>query len=311
MFFSDLSNLTFHINIRFNQLKTATELHLWKDSYTISEEIRNIFKLSTVPIPKDMILSYYQILSLLFWQSGDFLFHARALLNILELKRTENLSDEEEKFLASQALLASLSIFQSDSTKEDTFKVSRDIQKVKEEELSKLFLDKVSCSRKDVIKDLIDMGVLESVFEEIRELYFNLEEKFEPLEAGEALIKGIDFIKSQPKLECYKDLILNFGFCKALQQFSTIYSNIKIDNLQKHFPYLLPSEIEKLVVQAIQKGFVNCRIDYRNNIIKFIPTLSSESMRFNLVRIHQNFHKLLKTIHPENKKELLEKKKKY
>jgi len=85
---------------------------------------------------------------------------------------------------------------------------------------------------------------------------------------------------------------------------------MKIDNLQKQFHYLSATEIEKLIVQAIQKGFVNCRIDYRNNIIKFIPSLESENIRFNLAHIHQNFQKLIKNLYPESKTQQMEQQKK-
>jgi len=81
---------------------------------------------------------------------------------------------------------------------------------------------------------------------------------------------------------------------------------MKIDNLRKNFSYINENDIEKMILDSIQMGFVNCKIDYRKNVIRFNQNMESDCVRFNLQCIQQNFLKLIKSLYPEEEKQLIQ-----
>jgi len=104
------------LETRCRQLQIATELDLWRESYTTATEI---YELMSKCRPKPHLRSmYYEYLGQIFWKSDNHLFHAFACLKNLMFVRAakQNATPEELALLASKAVLATLCVpFQKNS----------------------------------------------------------------------------------------------------------------------------------------------------------------------------------------------------
>jgi translation initiation factor 3 subunit A len=78
--------------------------------YKAVEDIHGLMSLSKKVFQPKMMANYYQKLALVFWKSGNFLFHAAAVFKHFQLTREmkKNISGEELARMASRVLAACL-----------------------------------------------------------------------------------------------------------------------------------------------------------------------------------------------------------
>ena len=97
-----------NLDTRLVQLDAAIHMELWKEAYKAVEDIHGlIMSLSKKVFQPKMMAYYYQKLALVFWKSGNFLFHAAAEFKNFQLTREKkNISTEELAKMASRVLAA-------------------------------------------------------------------------------------------------------------------------------------------------------------------------------------------------------------
>ena len=82
---------------RLAQLDAAIQMELWQEAYKAVEDIHGLMSLSKKTFPPKMMANYYQKLALVFWKSGNHLFHAAAVFKHFQLTREmkKSISGEE------------------------------------------------------------------------------------------------------------------------------------------------------------------------------------------------------------------------
>lgn len=83
----------------------------WSDSYRTSKIIFYLINRKDRQDMKQCLESFYTQLAIIFWKSGNHLFHTYALLNLLKIVRTSNTKTPEQKqILICQLVLSTLSV---------------------------------------------------------------------------------------------------------------------------------------------------------------------------------------------------------
>ena len=72
-------------------------MELWQEAYKAVEDIHGLMSLSKKTFPPKMMANYYQKMALVFWKSGNHLFHAAAVFKHFQLTREmkKSISGEE------------------------------------------------------------------------------------------------------------------------------------------------------------------------------------------------------------------------
>ena len=68
-----------NLDTRLVQLDAAINMELWQEAYKAVEDIHGLMSLSKKVFQPKMMANYYQKLALVFWKSGNYLFHAAAV----------------------------------------------------------------------------------------------------------------------------------------------------------------------------------------------------------------------------------------
>ena len=93
-----------NLDTRLVQLDAAIQMELWQEAYKAIEDIHGLMTLSKKVFQPKMMANYYQKLALVFWKSGNRLFHAAAISKHLKITRDmkKNLGAEEQAKMASR-----------------------------------------------------------------------------------------------------------------------------------------------------------------------------------------------------------------
>ena len=75
-----------NLDTRLVQLDAAIHMELWQEAYKAVEDIHGLMSLSKKVFQPKMMANYYQKLALVFWKSGNLLFHAAAVNRITTLQ---------------------------------------------------------------------------------------------------------------------------------------------------------------------------------------------------------------------------------
>jgi len=264
-----------HLATRFEQLKVASSLRIWHEGFRTIEDIHYIMTLSNKRPSSQLMATYYHKLTQLFLISENYLFHAYAYkaFYFLSKEKNKSLSKQDSKIMASCVLLAAMSIPLQNSKAGRTI-TEEGMQRDKNRRMAQLLGFDINPHRKSIIKELIDNGILESVFDEVKQLYLILEEEFTPLDLVHKTMPQLKFLRDQERLNSYVKPLEKLLVVRLISQLSTIYYSVKLDNFKSlleelDMPYL---EIEKTVVKAIKARQVqiqNVRIDHRAGCIRF------------------------------------------
>eukprot|EP00029_Vermamoeba_vermiformis_P007664 TRINITY_DN3379_c0_g1_i4.p1 TRINITY_DN3379_c0_g1~~TRINITY_DN3379_c0_g1_i4.p1 ORF type:complete len:1156 (+),score=420.75 TRINITY_DN3379_c0_g1_i4:54-3521(+) len=292
----------FQLEIRFAQLNTATSLELWQEAFRTAEDINNLIVTSKKAPTAHMLMNYYEKLARIFWVSEGYLYHAYAWNKYYELKQVHSeLSADESRMLASQVLLAALSV-PIVREEEDEFMVEFDNQKERNARMAGLLNFSID-KREGLIQDLLAKDINKTVLPELADLYNVFEQKFHPLEFGPTLKRKLDFIASHETLKQYTKSISHLGFGKLLNQLSEVYQKIELPRLFKLADFIQPQEAEKLAVRVVLNKQVEARVDHRHNVMVFqISTLQNDRTKSKVVQAAKNLAKVVALITPEEKR---------
>jgi len=201
-------SIEFHLQTRFQQLQTASSLHLYTEGFRTVEDIYNILQIShvqarkniTSSLPKAKLMAtYYEKLTDLFWVSENYLFHAFAWYKYYTLCREYNksMSQDQKQLMASTVLLATLCIPDTDKNvygnqgnKKNPTKKNDQISKTVEDDMNNEKTARMATllgfhtsqpTRAGLLEELNYKNLLNDVPDYLRDLYALLEESTDPL----------------------------------------------------------------------------------------------------------------------------------
>lgn len=330
-------SIELHLQTRFAQLQTASELKLYTEGFRTVEDIYNILQIShhrrkqnpAFPPPKAKLLAeYYEQLIELFWVSENYLFHAFACYKYFLLCKEYNksMSDEIKAQQASAVLLAALCIPSLPTKTDDGANSSssspndqRFVDSVMKEKMGRmatlLGFATSNPTRESLLEEINSQGIFKQVPEYLRQLYFLLEQGSDPLvlvEKGKPLLEEIvsqhstsDAGASESMLGRYIQPLQNVLLLKLIWNLSSAYYTVKIGFLKDLADGLGMTfeNVEKSIVLFTQthKGLA-VRIDHRSGCLRFGDVqMESDAMRSHLTVLGKQLDSVSSTLFPDSR----------
>eukprot|EP00397_Hematodinium_sp_SG-2012_P009225 GEMP01009301.1.p1 GENE.GEMP01009301.1~~GEMP01009301.1.p1 ORF type:complete len:833 (+),score=208.10 GEMP01009301.1:139-2637(+) len=260
------------------QLKVATELELWRESYVTCEDIHALMVKSRKPKPQ-MLAQYYEYLSQICWKSESYLFHAFSCLRtfILYHNLRKTWTESERHELASRMILAYIIV----PFDQKGFDVAYNDQLAeKNKRMATLFNIPIAPTRQSVRAEL-QINVLQYTLPVAKNLYDLLEGDSIPLnlcESAQPLLKELE-ASDNKHLQSYVEPLTRVIFFRLLAQLSKVYANMTLDQFQKAIATVVPLEIaEKWIVSSSKVYGVQVQIDYVRKAIVFGDIAKADSL---------------------------------
>jgi translation initiation factor 3 subunit A len=285
-----------YIEMRFDQLKSACELHLWAEAFRSVEDIQGLMALfpsnKGIKTPKASLMAvYYSRLTQIFTRSEARLYNAYAWYRLFTFSRSYNksLSPEDVTSMATNVVLSALGVLPYDSSVQS----SSSSTLVEHERASKMAgilgfsirdstAKQVSggvvpgapvpvLSRAALLSDIERKGLLTLVPPPIKAVYDVLEGDFNPLVLCKTLAPLLEpFLKEGSGLESYVPYLQQVALAKTVRQLSEVYSVMRVADLSALAPFgWSPGTSEALVVEAVRQGYLYARFDHRNGTVHF------------------------------------------
>eukprot|EP01090_Pellita_catalonica_P013591 TRINITY_DN3270_c0_g1_i1.p1 TRINITY_DN3270_c0_g1~~TRINITY_DN3270_c0_g1_i1.p1 ORF type:complete len:1045 (+),score=239.98 TRINITY_DN3270_c0_g1_i1:68-3202(+) len=264
-------SLNLHLQTRFSQLNVACDLELWQEAFKSIKDIHGLMTLSkTVQLKPVMMANYYDKLAQIFWVSKNHLFHAYARYKYYTLCRNQNtnLSADELKEMASSVVLAALAV-PIDEPRSRKFFQFNDMQKEKFVTLAALLGPVTAPSRKSLIRELVQRGVVQQVVGPLQNFHHLLEEQFQPLTFCQSLQEKLQFISESASLQKYSESLQHVMLIHLLRQLSRVYHTLKISELAKLTYFIHGADLDKALVEIVKVGYVRLRIDHNEGVLRF------------------------------------------
>jgi len=272
---SDTDSVALQLATRFEQLRVASQLKLWNESYQTIKSIQEIMSKNSTRPSSQLEATYYQKLMELFLVSGNFLFHAYAYkaYYMLSVEKNKSLTDTQREEMAGCVLLSAMSIpIQSGKVRSMTSNSETYKQKIKE--MAELLDFDVNPDRNSMLEGLLQDDIIDCIPEQVRILYMSLECDRAPHTMASTAIPLIVSFRSHPEFKNYVAPLQLLLIHRLLFSLSTIYSTIRLSFLGELLDGLgmTFNEIEMAVVKAIKTRQVklhSSRIDHRNGCLHF------------------------------------------
>merc|ERR1719355_76419 len=203
---NSVDTITRTIETRFAQLRTATELDLWREAYNTGQEIYDLMNKAKTKLKTRS--EYYEYLGQIFWKSENYLFHAFACLkNVLFVKAVKrDLSKEDLQTMASKAVMATLCVpFQRKSDIHTTLELTTEGSSSPYEKAKKhasLFNAQSVPTRDTIIGQLTEKNLLAHAAEPVQRLFALIESDFTPLSLCQDAKPFLDIIANETELVC-------------------------------------------------------------------------------------------------------------
>lgn len=286
-----------HLDLRFMQINCAVKLELWQEAYRSAEDIQALMRMTRKSPDPKMMLNFYDKLIQIFMVSDDLLFHAAGWNKYYSTAlKNSLLSKEESDKAASLVLLSALAspVFAESVSAKDSF-FAADERSARFNRLTALFGLHDTPSRSSLLRDAINLGLLQKVSPEIRDLYECLEVKFHPLLIVERVQPVMAKLIENPESSNYVKPLYRVIMARLLQQVSQVYSALKIEKLLKLAsipePYSLSRfEIEKIILNGCKRGELVACIDHQKGIVKFHSdyTEAYKALKFEGAQLQRN-----------------------
>lgn len=310
---SHLDVLRLLIQLRLNQIDTATELEQWLESFKTAEDIVYLIdKYEKHSDPKNsknkkgaklnpvLKLEFYSNIEKLFWRSNYPLYHAYAIVMVRDIgnkaiigfgdKAKEklekfNLDTVNEKIVLA-ALCTPLKNMYTNYLKigEDIYENQNEIETETCKRMMNILKLNHVPSRNSLLSYVINNKLVPQCGEDVQKLFNIFENEKNPINM---IKKGSKIIKklSSSDVKYYTEYILRLKenlITKAMFLFSKSYENISIERINKLFSMLDMNEIEieDVISEVSRTGLVKCKIDHADKIISFV-TLDSKTENFN------------------------------
>ena len=316
---SDSKVLRLLIQSSLNQIATANKLEEWEESFKTSEKIigfiedyEKIEKPGNKPgkekkylkIPPFFEIELYNHIQKLLWVSNYPLYHIYAMISIKKIlennkNKLENLNEKEKQAfngfnldnLNERIILAFLSTplknAYTNFTKigEELYEDSNDTEIRTVQKMMKILKTGHIPSRKYLSGYLLNNKIIEKSCKEIKELFYVFEKEKNPIVLAK---KGVKYIKNILNEDKYKSYIKNIEenlIIKVLMLMPSIYKNISLSRVINLFKELNLEEYEitDIISESSRINLFKCKIDIRNNLIKFVTNESSQDKFNNII----------------------------
>lgn len=340
---SHLDVLKILIQMRLNQIDTATELEQWLEAFKTAEDIVYLIdkyeknsdsskggkgkkgaKLN--PLYK---LEFYSNIEKLFWISNYPLYHAYAVVMVRDIgnKATIGFGDKAkeklEKFkletvnekIVLAALCTSFKNMYTNYLKigEDIYENQTDIETETCKRMMNILKLNHVPSRNNLLNYVINNQIVSKCGEDVQKLFYIFENEknaINMVKKGSHLIKKLE---SNDKDNFYKKYILRLKenlLTKSLFLLSKTHNTISFERINKLFSQLDIDEIaiEDMICEISRSGLVKCKIDHAEKIIYFV-TLDSKTENFNktITSVLLNFKKICENINKKTNAQKLDK----
>ncbi|AES80980.2 eukaryotic translation initiation factor 3 subunit A isoform X2 [Medicago truncatula] len=311
-------SLQLYLDTRFEQLKIATELELWKEAFRSVEDIHGLMCMAKKTLKPSLMTVYYATLIEIFWISSSHLYHAYAWFKLFLLQKSFNkdLSQKDLEFIASSVVLAALSVPPHDRNLELEHEKERNLRManlIGFNLKNKMNSSKV-LSRSSLLAELASKGVMSCVAQEVKDIYYLLENKFLPsdfaLKVPPLLNKisklggKFSFASSVPEVQLsqYVPALKKLATLRLLQQVSNVYQTMKVENLAGMMPFSDFSVVEKISVDAVNQKFLSMKVDHMKKVVIFCKkSLEADGLRDHLASSALN--KAREMISPPDRKQ--------
>lgn len=322
------------LETRLRQLDNAIQLELWQEAYKAADDIRkfNLMNLTKKGLGKpQLIASYYQKLSLVFWKANSNLFHATALFRLFHLSKElrKNITADDVQKMASRLVLATLSIPIPPIRPEIDKLVDTEENVIEQHHRNLSSLLGISSkppTRFSLVKDLKRMGVLQFASQPLQDLFQLLEIEFHPLGICGRVQQIIDYIERStadpeksieyPELKQYIAALKEVTVIRLIREIAQVYRSIEFKRLAELCQFVDPIYLEKLVVESARRHDLQVRIDHRRGCYVFgtelrvstgeeyiegpyLQSMPNEQMRRQLVSMYSSLQKAIHLIEPD------------
>jgi len=314
-----------NLDTRLVQLDAAIHMELWQEAYKAVEDIHGLMSLSKKVFQPKMMANYYQKLALVFWKSGNFLFHAAAVFKHFQLTREmkKNISTEELAKMASRVLAACLCVpLPSQHPEFDRFIETDRSPAEKMARLAVLLALSQPPTRLTLLKDCVRFGVVGAAGKELQDLYNWLEVDFHPLNLCAKVdekLKFIDESEDFSAIKQYTEPLRDMTLVRLLKQVAQVYQSVSMKRLLSLTKFSTHHHMERLIVECARNNDMQVRIDHRTGSVHFgtdlseaqrtdiaegphIQSMPSEQVRTQLMSMMSVLDKSLATIHPDRNK---------
>lgn len=311
-----------HLETRLVQLDSAINMELWQEAFKAVEDIHGLICLSKKPPKPSLMANYYQKLGLVFWKSGNALFHASTLHRLFHLSREQrkNLTQEELQKMASKVLCATLAVPIPPSRNAiDQLLETNESTMEKQRRLATLLMLNSPPTRQGLIKDLVKYNIIQFVNPELQNLYNWLEVDFHPLCLHDRVKAPVEFIAGVDDLNQYMNCLENIIITRVLKQVSQVYQTIEFSRIAALVPFASSFRLERVIVESARTLDLQVRIDHRKACLSFgtdlmvaqkedvpegpyIQSMPSEQIRNQLTSIAEALHKSVILIEPKERK---------
>ena len=300
-------NMQASLDVRFEQLKVATDLELWQESFRSVEDLYNLLATSKVKPKLSSMATYFHRLTLIFRFSDKALFHAFAWYKVYSVVKAQMDRDGEEdaellKYLASQCLISVISVppievnpvaalgLQGMRHREEPLDASTRIGlfvgvgstplKGMEEQGFE-WTDK-NVTQVSLLAKLKSTGIVARAHSHVRRMALALESTSQPREMISSVVPLLESMSelqsSKPaggiydwiSLTTYGDRIKSVLVLRVLKTLSNMYTSVKISNVQKLFAFASDfNAVERQINEALKEQFVHGTIDYLAGCVRF------------------------------------------
>lgn len=263
--------LQLQLEIRFAQLEAAAKLDLWQESFRTIEDIHGLMGLSKKPPKPQMMAIYFEQLSVIFWKSENYLFHAYACHKLFWLSKEQKktLTEEEASRLATRCVLATLLVPVKAKPMADEESLEIDNVFAKQQQQAIIVGLSQPPTSASLIADLRSKNVLQYVPEDIRSLFNWLEDTFHPLDMCRRVAEVLVRLEANEEWSCYVKPLQRVTMTRLLLQLSRIYQVMSMDFLCALAPFFTRTEIEKFLVDTVRQKVVQVRMCHGKNSISF------------------------------------------
>merc|ERR1719410_3120928 len=300
-------------------------MELWQEAYKAVEDIHGLMSLSKKTFQPKMMANYYQKLALVFWKSGNHLFHAAAVFKHFQLTREmkKNISGEELGKMANRVVAACLCVpLPSQHPEFDRFIETDRSPAEKMSRLAVLLALAQPPTRTSLLKDCNRFGVVANSGQQMRDLYNWLEVDFHPLQLCEkvdASLIALEQSEDAGVLGQYAQPLRDMTLIRLLKQVAQVYQSVSMKRLLSLTKFSSHHHMERLIVECARNNDMQVRIDHRTGSVHFgtdlseaqrtdlpegphIQSMPSEQVRTQLMSMMSVLDKSLATIYPDRNK---------
>lgn len=309
-----------NLDTRLYQLDSAIQMELWQEAYKAIEDIHGLMTMSKkTPQPKTMA-NYYQKLAMVFWKADNRLFHAAALLRLLQLSRElkKTITPEELQRMASHVLVATLAIpLPSAHPEYDRFIETDKSPLEKAQRLAVLLGLSQPPSRASLLKDIIRTNVFQLALPDFQNLYKWLEVDYNPLNLCANVQNVINFIKQEQSgfFLQYTDALQDVTLVRLVRQVSQVYQTIEFIRFLELAKFADKFRLERILVDCVRHNDMQITIDHKQSMVLFgtdlsesqredhadgptLQSMPSEQVRQQLVSMSVVLHRAIAAINP-------------